>query len=222
MRFVFASDTHFLHNNVIVPDGDVFVHCGDFTKTGTLEEVAAFGLWLRKLPHTHKIIITGNRDRAFRDDPLQARLALGDGNNGIVYLQDRRITIADIRIYGAPWLPQFGHRPFDLSRTDLVQKWQEIPLDTDIVITHGPPQTILDNVHGEAAGCADLLARIKIVKPQIHAFGHIHQGAGTQIHNETTFINAAICNANYQTTNPCRIFDLAALQTQTANLPNAA
>lgn len=48
VRFVCMSDTHSLIHNIKfdVPDGDVFIHAGDFTKCGQLEEVIEFNEWL--------------------------------------------------------------------------------------------------------------------------------------------------------------------------------
>ena len=42
------SDTHSLtsHIRFDVPDGDVFIHAGDFTKCGQLEEIVEFNEWL--------------------------------------------------------------------------------------------------------------------------------------------------------------------------------
>lgn len=31
-RVVITSDTHTLANNLIVPDGDIFIQCGDFLR----------------------------------------------------------------------------------------------------------------------------------------------------------------------------------------------
>lgn len=48
VRFVCMSDTHSLIRNITfeVPDGDVFIHAGDFTKCGQKDEVIKFNKWL--------------------------------------------------------------------------------------------------------------------------------------------------------------------------------
>lgn len=48
VRFVCMSDTHSLIRNLVfdVPDGDIFIHAGDFTKCGQKEEVIQFDTWL--------------------------------------------------------------------------------------------------------------------------------------------------------------------------------
>ena len=54
-----------------IPDGDVLIHAGDFTRCGHLQEVKEFNTWLGTLPHKHKIVIAGNHelsfDQVFRD-----------------------------------------------------------------------------------------------------------------------------------------------------------
>ena len=54
-----------------IPDGDILIHAGDFTRCGHLQEVRDFNTWLGTLPHKHKIVIAGNHelsfDQIFRD-----------------------------------------------------------------------------------------------------------------------------------------------------------
>ena len=42
---------------------------------------------------------------------------------------------------------------------------------------------------------------MKLVKPKLHLFGHIHEGYGTLQTKETLFINASICNVRYAPVN---------------------
>ena len=75
IRCVIISDTHSYESKQMaiktafgeIPDGDVLLHCGDFTNVGKLEEVAAFAHWFEKLPHKRKIIIAGCAARIERD-----------------------------------------------------------------------------------------------------------------------------------------------------------
>ena len=64
-RLVLLSDTHGMHRELSVPDGDILVHAGDLTEHGTLEEVRAFDAWLGGLPHPVKIVITNQRFMPF-------------------------------------------------------------------------------------------------------------------------------------------------------------
>lgn len=67
IRIVAMSDTHSLTNHLKfeIPDGDIFIHAGDFTKCGKLEEVIEFNSWIGKLPHKHKLVIAGNHELSF-------------------------------------------------------------------------------------------------------------------------------------------------------------
>jgi hypothetical protein len=52
-RFVCISDTH--AHAFEVPDGDVLLHSGDLTNTGTLREFEKTMDWLYSLPHRIKM-----------------------------------------------------------------------------------------------------------------------------------------------------------------------
>jgi Icc-related predicted phosphoesterase len=57
--------------------------------------------------------------------------------------------------------------------------WQQIPDDTDIVVVHGPPATMLDlsyNRQNELEFCGDSALRKRIIdiNPKLCLFGHIH------------------------------------------------
>ena len=43
--------------------------------------------------------------------------------------------------------------------------------------------------------------RIFEFKPSLNIFGHIHEGYGVTYENETTFVNASICNSKYEPIN---------------------
>ena len=52
------------------------------------------------------------------------------------------------------------------------------------MVTHGPPQGILDETsHGDKVGCDNLLVAVKRCRPRLHCFGHIHEGWGAERHN---------------------------------------
>ena len=77
MRIVAVADTHLFHGDLVVPDGDVFVHAGDMCRGGELVELEAAADWIAELPHRHKVIIAGNHDWAFVHEPAQARRLFG-------------------------------------------------------------------------------------------------------------------------------------------------
>ena len=208
MRLVIASDTHGLHDAVTVPDGDVFIHAGDLTSVGDLDEISNVGKWIRGLPHRHRVVIAGNHDRGFEEQPADAQRSLGV-EDGITYLQDSGVVIDGIKFWGSPWQPEFLSWAFNLPRgAELACKWNLVPRGTDVLITHGPPMTILDDLHGQHLGCADLWKRVTDITPRVHVFGHIHEASGVEERDGTTYVNASICDGHYNPVNPCRVIDI--------------
>tara|TARA_R110002094_G_scaffold138498_2_gene129838 strand:- start:693 stop:1313 length:621 start_codon:yes stop_codon:yes gene_type:complete len=206
MRIVCLSDTHSQHAQLEVPDGDVLVHAGDFTGRGERHEILEFHRWLATLPHQHKLVIAGNHDLMFENDPEQARALL----NACTYLQDSGVTVDGIKFWGSPWQPLFYDWAFNLQRGPaLAAKWALIPTDTDVLVTHGPPFGILDmTARGEPAGCHELACELARVRPRLHVFGHIHEAYGQLKRNGTTFVNACNCTLHYQPDNPAIVIDL--------------
>lgn len=47
-------------------------------------------------------------------------------------------------------------------------------------------------------GCEDLRKIVDQIKPKYHLFGHIHSGYGIYKNQNTTFINCAILNGNFE------------------------
>lgn len=188
-KIVFVSDSHEQEFRMRdIPDGDLFVHCGDITWNGSIAALFKFNMWLGRLPHRHKIVIAGNHDWIFEKANDLGRSILSNA----IYLQDSGVEIEGLRIWGSPWTPAFNNWAFN-ANDEIVRYWDMIPLDVQLLITHGPPKGILDVVPGERGyGCPRLMAKIQQIKPAIHAFGHVHEGYGKQFFNGTEFINAAV------------------------------
>lgn len=215
MRIVALSDTHAEHRSVTVPDGDVLVFAGDLMTCGRkMAEVMSFAEWFCKQPHKHKILVAGNHDRLFEN-----RLPLCLVHfHGVTYLQDSGVTIDGVKFWGSPWQPWFHDWAFNVHRGEAIKKyWDKISEDTNVLITHGPPYGILDQLYStqvkstwghdlfiapsEHLGCEELQNAVARVKPKAHIFGHIHGSYGTDKILETQFYNVAICDEQYQAVN---------------------
>ena len=207
MRIVGVADTHLFHDDLTVPDGDVFIHAGDLCRGGDLAELAIAAAWIRSLPHRIKIVVAGNHDWAFVHHPQRARALLGAD---IVYLEDSGITIDGVRFWGSPWQPRFFDWAFNLDRgAPLKAKWDLIPAGTSVLVTHGPPFGILDmTARGEAVGCEELLAAVARLKPRVHIFGHIHEAHGERRDEHTRYVNAANCDLRYRAVQPPIVVEL--------------
>lgn len=207
MRVVCISDTHHQHRSLKVPDGDLLVCAGDFTRRGDRADVVAFDAWLGTLPHAHKVIIAGNHDFAFETDPAAARSWIQHAT----YLQDSGCVVDGLRVWGSPWQPRFFDWAFNLDRgAPLRAKWDLIPADTDVLITHGPPFGVLDRTHdGRRVGCEELAKAVARIRPKLHVFGHIHEDYGMVERDGVTYINASSCDLGYRPRQAPIVVDLA-------------
>jgi Icc-related predicted phosphoesterase len=189
MKIVCVSDTHARHDLTAVPDGDILVHAGDVTRHGSLDDVESFDRWLGSLPHRHKVVICGNHDFCFQEQSEKARALITNA----VYLEDSGCEIEGLSFWGSPWQPWFGGWAFNLPRgEELARVWAKIPAGVDVLITHGPPEGILDRTHrGDDVGCRDLFHRVFEVRPRLHVFGHIHEAAGRTDIDDIIFVNAS-------------------------------
>ncbi len=222
MRIVCISDTHNQHHEAteFLPKGDLIIHAGDVSGSGTESEIKNFLDWFDSLDFKYKIFIPGNHDFFF-DYEWYPRTLVGKirhkGREGhkeiinnllakypkITYLNDSFVEIEGIKIFGSPVTPWFHDWAFNRYPDEIIKHWNLIPKDVDILVTHGPAHNILDKTEEHIkTGCVSLLEKILEVKPKIHICGHIHEAYGTYIGVDTTFINASLLNRRYQLTNP--------------------
>jgi predicted phosphodiesterase len=183
IAIVCISDTH--NSQPTVPDGDIIIHAGDLTQSGSFQELQAALTWLNTLPHPTKIVIAGNHELLLdseRDDlsgqaaSERAQLNWGD----IIYLENSTVTIPchgrQLRVYGSPYSTRHGNWAFQYPRAQDV--WSgSVPDGIDVLITHGPPLAHRDLLK---FGCPYLLQALWRVRPRLHVFGHIHEGSGTE------------------------------------------
>jgi Icc-related predicted phosphoesterase len=118
-------------------------------------------------------------------------------NAGIIYLEEgihsfTLSTGATFTIYASPYQPEFYNWAFAYPRDQdrynpapaaLPQPQNPIPdyPAIDILLTHGPPAGVLDQVPPDLnVGCENLLRAARRARPRLHLFGHIHEGWGAQ------------------------------------------
>jgi Icc-related predicted phosphoesterase len=143
-------------------------------------------------------LIAGNHDFLFEVDPAAAAELLSEYD--IHYLNDICATIEGINFLGSPITPYFHNWAFNRISNEIGKHWDMIPEGTDVLITHGPPKGILDFTHydKEHVGCPLLREKVRMIKPKVHVFGHIHEARGIQEEDGTTFINASVVTLRYQ------------------------
>lgn len=209
MHIDIISDTEGMHNLLSLDGGDMLIHAGDATNKGTPAEIVDFFNWFGRQRYKYKIFIPGNHDRGI-DHKCDGNLMvtertieqwrfihvnswLGADPNRHILLH-AMVNIDGINIFGSPYTPTHTRNleAFTEERGEKINKlWQDIKEGVDILVTHGPPQGILDNVpEVGSVGCEDLMQRVLVTKPKVHIFGHVHEEYGSVFKNETLFINA--------------------------------
>ncbi|KAJ4153562.1 hypothetical protein LMH87_010045 [Akanthomyces muscarius] len=193
------------------PVADVCVHAGDLTEESKLEEFHSAIALLRRIDAPLKLVIAGNHDftldtpsfkqkireikprleptlvKKFYGDYEEARQLLLNAKeeHGIHLLNEGTHEFmlpngGKLRVYANPYTPSLGDWGFQYRPDD--GRNFAIEDGTNIVVTHGPPRGILDRTNNrERAGCPDLFAAVAKAKPQIHCFGHIHEGWGAKV-----------------------------------------
>ena len=205
INITLISDTHGSHNEITqdLIGGDLLLHSGDAMTSGYNEsELIKFCEWFDSIENYKiKIFIAGNHCRLFENFPERAKEIVSKYKS-IIYLEDSEFIYNGIKIYGSPWQPYFYNWAFNLPRhgPELLEKWNAIPEDTNILLTHSPAWGLLDtvefNIHHHL-GCELLRERVDIIKPQIHSWGHIHSGRGYKFNGYTNCFNSSVLGEDY-------------------------
>ena len=194
VRLAIISDTHQQHERLKLPaTADVLIHCGDFSRhRSSSRDIQSFNQWLGTLKDRfpHRVVVGGNHDYALSRDKLP---------NATHVLCDQTANICGLRVHGAPWSParsilKYRAQAFTLRKSRIREHWALVPREgIDILVTHCPPQHILDD-HG--LGCPELADCVVHVQPRLHVFGHKHDSRGARVcewknGRSTVFLNAA-------------------------------
>jgi len=234
MRIAAISDTHGL--NFKRPQADVFIHAGDMTAWGKYREAANLGKALENgedfslagtaLPGSKTsyggapgyeavILVPGNHDINFE---LYPKTEMYPFSPRIHLLVDEAWEHDGLVFYGTPWVPPISGvispqwSAFMRSEDELHRRFENMPESMDVLITHGPPQGILD------AGKGSMALREAIEKRKIrkHLFGHIHECSGMTVTefreegNRESHNLAALDGHIPSYTKPPLVFDLEA------------
>lgn len=222
MRVLAISDLHGWLPKITV-EADVLLVAGDLVPDGFNPEFReydsknlkgfwlknAFSDWCEAAPVKEVIVIAGNHDIVIMNNPGLMK----DVN--CIYLQDETIERDGLKIHGSPWTPTFGNWAFMKSEKSLVDEWEKIPEDVDILMVHGPANGLVDQTSkfwgAEHVGSTSMRNRIDYgAFPNLKLFvcGHIHPAYGKVEHNGTTFANVSTVNEEYKQVNNPMFFEV--------------
>lgn len=170
-----------------------------------------FNEWLESIPAKHVVATPGNHDFIFQkklDMVPKLRWHL---------LIDNLAEVEGLKIWGSPWQNWFYDWAFNApdvgGEVFLARKYAQMPDDTDIIISHGPPFGYGDQALDGRTGSKALTDRIKETKPRLVVCGHIHEDRGRwEIENgnkpPTIIANVSVLNRSYQMVHEPMMFEI--------------
>ena len=220
LKIINFSDTHNMHSHIILPECDIAIFAGDMSGRGDKKDIYNFLNWYSKqVQCTYRIFICGNHDICF--DPKFEDLThastwlpeifkefhVNEENSNFIYLENSSVEIMGLKIWGSPITPWFhGDRwGFNKYRGDEINEvWKKIPIDSSIIVTHGPCAYIGDYVpyNNDYVGCEKLRDVVQFIKPKLFVCGHVHEAYGIEERYDTVYVNAAVLDQMYEPRNP--------------------
>jgi Icc-related predicted phosphoesterase len=218
LKIAVTSDWHgYLLPEEWIPDVDLIIIAGDIGLGETFSYAPEVLLtdwydFLKKCPPV--VAVAGNHDfekevEIFRHMPW-------------TYLEDEAVEIDGVKIWGSPWSNPFGYGwAFNMPEDEQVELFKQIPDDTHVIISHGPPYRSGDLTAGwrdqppQHVGSVALLDRMyELDNLQLVATGHIHSAYGAfDIPGKSktcTVVNGSLVNEEYKITNPPIIVEVEA------------
>jgi hypothetical protein len=152
------SDTHGQHQGLTLPEGDVLIHAGDFTRFGLKQDAIDFNEWLGTLPFSHKLVVLGNHE-ALAPWVSESRALLSNAT----FLCDSGVSLPLSASSAVPSLHVWGTAFYWPKEGFFQPPFAAIPAGVDVLISHGPAASHVDG----GAGCKYLLEHIERIQPQM-------------------------------------------------------
>jgi Icc-related predicted phosphoesterase len=198
IKITAISDTHgrtpLLHN-LIEPKSDLLLICGDISPC-TVGHLPTRQLdWFHNtfIPWVENqanevVFVAGNHDFFLNkilidneEDKFRKSLP-----KNVHYLRDSMVELYGIKIWGTPWTNIFFDWAFMLDETDLYNKYNEMPNEIDILLSHGPAYSLSDQIlqdngwdngydnADKSLGSKSLYKALETRKIKNFYYGHIH------------------------------------------------
>ncbi len=212
MKVTTVSDLHGSFPDL--PGGDLLIIAGDLIARNSVDEYFWFRDWLQLQDYEKKILIAGNHDTRVENGGVY----FSNRWLGATYLCDSGTEYKGYKIWGTPWTPWFeGVNPLCSafmikSEFVLKDKFDLIPEDIHILVTHGPCFGRLDKtLYGDNAGSIALRYRVDHLRGKqlkLHIHGHIHEAYGMHEEGGLKTLNVARMNRQYKPVNDVVNFEI--------------
>ncbi len=164
-----------------------------------------FKPWMDALPVKQTYFCWGNHDWVGEKTP-HLLPSFANPKNKINCIQDDFVVYKGLKIWFSPWsLYFFGwafNAPEEGGEEFLKQKYDQIPNDTDIIVSHTCPHGYGDKTNTlENTGPISLFNRMVDIKPKLIVGGHIHCDRNIFKYKNTTIVNASVVDEKYRLVN---------------------
>ena len=176
--------------------------------------------WVNNLPFKNVwsklILVPGNHDACFNGNVSEMQILEWEqktNNHLKILIHESYEFVYPIKdntdkllIFGTPYCKRFGTWSFMLDDKDLINKYSQIPKNTDILLSHDSPTfnqigAVLDKntvFYNPNAGNEILTNVIKTIKPLIFHSGHMHSGNHDFFYdNGTYYANVSYLDESY-------------------------
>lgn len=240
MKFAVTSDLHgspLLEKDMgVLHDVDTLLIAGDvFEMNRKIKKMTNFFDRIQSEYGVKNIIMTpGNHDHnifeAYLEDredeagtsrryPYIPRIYKADllENHNVRLLIDEAVELDGIKIWGSPWSPRFYDWAFMKSEGELSNRYDLIPRDVDILLSHTPPwkkECPIDQIdwldwEPKKCGSVALTQAIEKIKPKYMFCGHIHSGSHKEFDiGGTKCYNVSYLGEDYEPHYPVFTFEL--------------
>jgi Icc-related predicted phosphoesterase len=217
VKIIAISDVHGKWNKLEIPECDILISAGDYSFRGEPHMVRDYHKWLNKQEAGHIISVQGNHELWVEKNFNEAKLIAQEVCPAVHFIDHGVIEIEGIKFYCSAATPWFHDWAWNYHSNELKRHWGTIPKDTNILVTHGPPYMICDEVISVSGcsydppryvGCNELREAIKGL-PNLthHIFGHIHCGHGQIELDGVKYYNVSICGESYNVDHEPTVID---------------
>jgi predicted MPP superfamily phosphohydrolase len=233
-----------------IPECDILCICGDIIPLYIQRDFAQsiawlsgpFQKWALEAPCKHVVMVWGNHDfigerldkYGCKEPNEEYQWLLGmnpkqvceflfkcDEDNKIHLLLDTEEVIDGIKFYGMPWCPSLRNWAFYGDSETLKEKFNQIPSDFDVLLTHCPPKYGQQGIvlqtnwnFGKDFGCEELQEAL-VQKTMLRSdvcwvlSGHIHSGNHNwETHGPLVYRNVSIMDEDYEPTYSPLLFNI--------------
>lgn len=172
---------------VLIAGDIVPLHIQFDNSAATIWFLNTFAKWVNSLPCDTVIMVAGNHDKLLERASFIAHAVENMTNFKLIYLSGTTYeyvaeSLKHYKIYGSPFCHKFGNWAFMQSEEWLKGYYNNIPEDTDIILTHDTPmlgdldllppsQWNPKSVHAGGKALADAIRKIN---PKYVFCGHLH------------------------------------------------